>query len=149
MELGDLLDFSALKTRPAVLMEAAKISSSLIANDSFFGGPVRDVLSEIALNLAVDRPTDREMELIRERLPCQVLMTEDRDVYMQCAPEKRQIFVSMQVNISFQRQFFNALLLTSDSCHLIVRSGWQSRNSKKMKEKWIKYICSWLSSCSS
>ena len=148
MEPGDFLDFGALKTRPAVLMEAAKISSSLIANDSFFGGPVREVLSEIALHSSVDPPTDREMVLIRELLPCQVLMTEDRDVYMQCAPEKRQIFVSMQVYISFQRRFFNVRLLISDSCHLIVCSGWQLRNFRKMKDKWTKNICSWLSSSS-
>ncbi len=70
-----------------------------MANDSFFEGPVRGILKEIAHNYSVNPPTDDEMAVIRDQLPCRVLMTEDKDVYTQCAPEKRQIFISMQVNI--------------------------------------------------
>jgi hypothetical protein len=63
----DFHHFGALKTKPAVLMEAAKISSSLVANGSFFGGPVRDVLNEIALHSSVDPPTDDEMNYCHVR----------------------------------------------------------------------------------
>ncbi len=44
MAYRDFLDFSTLKTKPAVLIKAAKNASSIMANNSFFEGPVRGIL---------------------------------------------------------------------------------------------------------
>jgi hypothetical protein len=56
--------------KPAVLMESAKMN--LIANGFFLGGPICDVLKAISVYSSIDPPTDDEMALIWELLPCQL-----------------------------------------------------------------------------
>jgi hypothetical protein len=105
MQAKDFLDFSTLKVKPAICIRAGEIASNLIAKDSFIEGPIREVLKSVALHSSLDEPTMAEMAWIKDNLPCQVLMTDDPSVYMQCAPDQGQIFINTEV-ISFYTSYF-------------------------------------------
>ena len=139
----ELLDFSTLKVKPAICIEAGKIASSLMTTDSFLEGPVRQVLKDIAQHCTLPEPTSNEMAWIKNNLSCQVLMTSDKNVYMQCAPDKSQIFINKQVNVllkgnvsEFQPIF--AYLALHDT--QLVSSGSFRQSSKKIMSLWTRTI---------
>ncbi len=96
--MAEFLDFSSLKVKPTICIQAGEIASNLIATDSFFDGPVREVLSNVALHSSLAEPNTEEMAWIKRQLRCQVLMTTDPKVYMQCAPREGHIFINTEVN---------------------------------------------------
>ena len=79
-------------------MQAADIASNLIQDDSFFEGTFVEVLREIAKDNHLPEPTRTLIHSIRDNLRCDVLRTQDPEVYMQCSIEEAKVFINEQVD---------------------------------------------------
>jgi hypothetical protein len=105
MQAREFLDFSKLEVKPNICIRAGEIASNLIATDSFIEGPIRNVLRSVAFHSSLDEPTTAEMAWIKDHLRCQVLMTDDPNVYMQCAPDQGKIFINTAVTSLYTSYF--------------------------------------------
>lgn len=99
-QVDGFIDFGTLEyEEPKILVKAAGIASQLLENDAFFDRSYCEVLREIAREHGLCAPTKENIRTIRQNMRCTLSITENPDVYMECAPEMAQIFINEQVSV--------------------------------------------------
>ena len=82
----------------ALLIDASKIVSDLVANAKFFKATMCEILNSVAQSIGVHNPTEEETEKFRKQLSCKIEIESMDNDYMQCAAGTGHIFINGSVH---------------------------------------------------